>query len=147
MSYAQNTSVPVDRSQGEIKKILTKYGATAFAFAESKDKAMVQFEMAGRRIKFVLPLAVYMVTKKPKTTIYLGQKQIDQMNRSKWRALVLAIKAKLECVEAGITTLEQEFLAHIVLPNGQTVGENAIPAIQAAYEGRQMPPLLGMGGQ
>lgn len=147
MSYAQNTSVPVDRSQGEIKKILTKYGATAFAFAESKDKAMVQFEMAGRRIKFVLPLAVYMVTKKPKTTIYFGQKQIDQLNRSKWRALVLAIKAKLESVEAGITTLEQEFLAHIVLPNGQTVGESAIPAIQAAYEGRPMPPLLGMGSQ
>lgn len=33
--YASKTSVSADRSQAEIKKILTKYGATAFAFAET----------------------------------------------------------------------------------------------------------------
>lgn len=142
--YAENTSVPVDRSQGEIKKILTKYGASAFAFAESVGKAMVQFEMGGRRIKFLLPLPVYMKEKNNKGYLY-SQKNIDQMTRSRWRALVIAIKAKLECVECGITTLEQEFMAHIVLPNGQTVGDVMTPQIQMAYEQKQMPPLLGMG--
>lgn len=137
--YAENTSVPVDRSQGEIKKILSKYGATAFGFAESKGRAMVQFEMAGRHIKFILPLPVYGVSRDK------NQKQIDQLTRSRWRALVIAIKAKLECVECGITTLEQEFLAHIVLPNGQTVGDVMVPQIEGAYKDGKMPPLLGMG--
>lgn len=143
MSYASNTSVPIDRSQGEIKKTLTKYGATAFAFAENIDKAMVQFEMSGKRIKFLLPLPVYMKAKDKKNYL-LSQKQIDQNIRSKWRALLLAIKAKLECVEAGITTLEQEFMAHILLPNGQTVGDAVLPEIENSYNNKQMPPLLGM---
>lgn len=142
--YAEKTSVPVDRSQAEIKKTLTKYGATAFAFAESKDKAMVQFEMSGRRIKFILPLPVHGVAREKKYKFLMSQSQVDQAIRSKWRALVLAIKAKLECVDAGITTLEQEFMAHIVLPNGNTVGDVVLPEIQSAYQNGQMPLLLGM---
>jgi hypothetical protein len=140
--YASNTKVPIDRSQSEIKKTLSKYGASAFAFAESKDKAMVQFEMSGRRIKFILPLPVYMITT-DKNNYIVGQTKIDQMIRSKWRALCLAIKAKLECVEAGITTLEQEFLAHILLPNGKTVSDVLIPQIEVSYRTNEMPPLLG----
>ena len=58
MAYAENTSVPVERSQGETKKILQKYGATAFAFAEMPERAMVQFEIKGKRIKFIVPLPV-----------------------------------------------------------------------------------------
>lgn len=145
MSYAENTSVPIDRSQGEIKRILTRYNATGFAFGEQKDRAIVMFEMAGRRIKFILPMPVYMTTQNKKGH-YLGQKHIDQLARARWRCLVLAIKAKLECVESGITTLEQEFLAHIVLPNGRTVGDATIPQIAQSYIDGKMPPLLGHDG-
>ena len=52
-------------------------------------------------------------------------------------------KAKLEAVETGITEFEDEFLAHIVLPNGQTMGEFAKPQIAHAYDTGDMPPLLG----
>lgn len=142
--YAENTSVPVDRSQGEIKKTLTKYGATAFAFGESPERAMVQFQMANRQIKIIMPLPVKGVARDSKKYL-LGEDKINQLIRSRWRALVITIKAKLECVESGITTLEQEFLAHIVLPNGQTVGDLMTPQIAASYENKKMPPLLGMG--
>lgn len=142
--YAEDTSVSVDRSQAEIKKILSKYKATAFAFAESTDKAMVQFEMKGRRIKFLLPLPVYMKEKNHKGYI-IGEAKIAQISRSRWRSLVLSIKAKLECVESGITSFEQEFLAHIVLPNGKTVGEEVTPSIDSAYRTGKMVPLLGPG--
>lgn len=143
MSYAEKTSVSVDRSQGEIKKVLAKYNASAFAFVESPDKAMVQFDMAGKRIKFLLPLPAYMNARDKKGYLY-SQKQVDQIVRAKWRALLLAIKAKLECVDAGIATLEQEFMAHIVLPNGQTVGEIVLPEIESSYQNKIMPLLLGM---
>jgi len=141
MSYAIKTSVPIDRSQGEIRKILSKYNATGFAFGEMGEFNIVMFEMAGRRIKFILPMP-----KKPSVGATLSSvKTYEQMCRSRWRCLVLAIKAKLECVESGITTLEQEFLAHIVLPNGTTIGQTILPQIQMSYRDGQMPPLLGYG--
>lgn len=139
--YAEKTSVPVDRSQGEIRKILSKYGGTSFAFAESNGRAMIMFELKGRRIIFKLPLPNPPSANATQSSI----KTYDQLCRTKWRALVLGIKAKLECVNSGITTLEQEFLAHIVLPNGAVIGEVMIPQIQKAYDSGDMPPLLGMG--
>jgi hypothetical protein len=61
----------------------------------------------------------------------------------RWRALALVIKAKLEAVAAGITTVEQEFLAHIVLPDGHTtVGTWMAPQLAAAYDAGTMPALL-----
>jgi len=142
MSYAEKSSVPIDRSQGEIRKILGKYGASGFAYGEQGNQAIVMFEMASRRIKFVLPLP------QPPSKQATGAsiKTYEQLCRTSWRCLVLAIKAKLECVESGITTLEQEFLAHIVLPSGETVGSVMIPQIGTAYQSGRMPPLLGYSG-
>lgn len=139
MSYAKNTSVPIDRSQGEIRKIITKHGASGFVFGEQGELAVIGFELQGRRIKFLLP----MPTPPSKNATQASIKTYEQLCRSKWRCLVLAIKAKLECVEGGITTLEQEFMAHIVLPNGQTVGQAVLPQISQSYKDGKMPPLLG----
>lgn len=66
----------------------------------------------------------------------------EQACRSRWRALALAIKAKLEAVSVGITTFEDEFMAHIVMPDGMTVGQHVRPRIAAAYESGQVTPLL-----
>ncbi|WP_205548055.1 hypothetical protein [Leucobacter sp. wl10] len=40
------------------------------------------------------------------------------------------IKAKLKAAESNITTFEQEFLAYLVLPNGQSVFEQVVQAIE-----------------
>lgn len=136
--YAEKTSVPVDRSQGEIRKILTKYGANGFGIAEAGNRAMLTFDIKGKRIVFKLPLP------NPPSSNPTGAsiKTHEQLLRSRWRSLVLAIKAKLECVDSGITTLEQEFLAHILLPDGRIFGEMYIPQIEQSYKTKQMPPLL-----
>lgn len=142
MSYAENTHVPVERSQAEIRKVLAKYHATGFAYAETDGTSMVMFQMCERAIRFNLPMP-----KKPSQNARaVDVKRYEQLCRSRWRCLVLAIKAKLECVESGITTLEQEFLAHIVLPNRKTVGESIMPQIAASYSDGKMPPLLGYDG-
>lgn len=137
--YAANTSVPIEKSQAEVKKILQRYGANAFMFAESQQAAMIAFELKGRRIKFNVPMP--QPVPQPKAT-QVARNKYEQLCRSRWRALCLAIKAKLECVESGITTLEQEFLAHIVLPDGRSFGDIYIPQIQEAYDTKTMPPLL-----
>jgi hypothetical protein len=149
MSYAENTVVPVDRSQSEIKKILTKYGASGFVFGEKPDAAMVMFEMRERKIKFLLPLPILQPSTpsyNQKKGFFYTQTKLDQELRRRWRCLVLAIKSKLECVESGISTFEEEFMAHIVLPNGATVGQVMIPQIERSYTENKMPPLLGYDG-
>lgn len=45
-------------------------------------------------------------------------------------------------VEAGITEFETEFLAHIVLPDGETVGSWMRPQLERAYAVGRMPELL-----
>ena len=52
----------------------------------------------------------------------------EEACRQRCRALLLIIRAKLEAVESGITTLEIEFLANILLPDGGTVGQWLSPA-------------------
>jgi len=154
MSYAEGTSVPISQSQNEIRKILDKYEATGFAFGEQGQQAVVMFEMQSRRIRFVLPMPdpnesrfTHINSKSNiRTNKEVRTRRYEQAQKQKWRALALAIKAKLECVESGITTLEEEFLAHIMLPNGSSVGQVMIPQIDRSYSDGKMPPLLGYSG-
>jgi hypothetical protein len=147
--FAQDTSVSVERSRAEIERTLQKYGAEGFMYGWQGNRAAVQFDMNGRRIKFELPLpdpkAKEFTHTPSRGTLRTAAQQHEaweQACRQRWRALNLAIKAKLEAVECGITTFEAEFLSHIVLPNGGTVGEWMVPQIAAAYEHRKMPPML-----
>lgn len=149
MAYAKETSVSVERTEAEIKSVIRRYGATSFASFETAMSAMIAFEMNGRRIVFKLPLpdqndkvfALTPSTKKPRSA---DQRMAawEQACRSRWRALLLCIKAKLESVEAGIETFEDAFLAHIQLPDGLTVGEHVRPKIALAYQTNTMQPLL-----
>ena len=54
------------------------------------------------------------------------------------------VKAKLEAVESGISTIEREFFYDIVLPNGETIGEWMAPQLETAYQSGTMPPMLPM---
>lgn len=149
--YASETEVPAERSRQEIERTLLKYGATSFVYGFQQTTAVIMFEMKGRRIKFNLPLPDRNskdITHTPKGQRRSGgslDAALKQSERQRWRALALAVKAKLESVESGITTFEEEFMAHIVLPNGSTVGAWMSPQIQAAYTGGKMPPMLGLG--
>lgn len=149
--YAQNTVVSSERSRGEIEQILSRYGAEAFAYATNNNKAMIQFQAKDRRIMFILELpdkANPIFTHKLGKT-YLRKFSPDENNqkweqacRQKWRCLALAIKAKLESVESGIATFEDEFLAHIVMPDGKTVSAHTKNLIETAYKTGKMQPLL-----
>lgn len=157
MSYAETTYVSVERSRAEIESIVSRYGAQRFASGWDADKAMVQFEMSGRALQFLLPLprrdekrfhvyrpgnASFDKQRTPEKALALW----EQACRSRWRALALAIKAKLEAVESGISVFDEEFLAHIVMPNGRTIGQTVVPQIAGAYANGKMPPLLLSAG-
>ncbi|MEH0110651.1 hypothetical protein V6N00_13150 [Tersicoccus sp. MR15.9] len=149
--YARTTTVTVEASRAEIEKALRRYGATGFSYGWSETRAQVQFEANGRRIRFALAMPdpnerrfTHTPSRDLRRTRAETEKAYEQATRQIWRALVLVIKAKLEAVQSGIVTFEQEFLAHIVMPDGSTVSEYIAPAIESIYEGGQVPPLLGL---
>lgn len=153
--YARQTEVSPAKSKAEIEDTVTRYGATAFASGWLSDRAVISFEMRGRRVKFVLPMpdprdkAFTQYTSNGKLlarTENQAAEMHQQAVRQRWRALALVVKAKLEAVETGISVFEDEFMANIVLPSGETVGEVMRPQIAIAYRDGAMPPLLGHQG-
>jgi hypothetical protein len=52
------------------------------------------------------------------------------------------VKAKLEAVEIGNSTMQRQFLADMVLPKGQTVGQWAAEELRPAIPAGQMPRSL-----
>lgn len=145
-AYADHTEVPIDRSKGEIERILTRYGANGFGYMTRDNKAAVMFLAHGKQLRFILPLPLPGDVAQTPTgrtrKNHAAMELLERETRRRWRALALDIKAKLEAVETGITMFEQEFLPHIVLPNGQTVAEAVLPGIEAAYKSGKVVPLL-----
>ena len=152
MAYARNTTVSAIRTRNEIEETLERYGADGFAYSTKGNLASIMFDMEQRRIQFVLQLPNpddYQYTNhvpSRKRFQKAQQEAYDQACRQKWRALLLVIKAKLEAVTAGISTIENEFLANIMLPNGQLTGDWMSPQIDQAYRTGEMPPLLPAAG-
>lgn len=150
--FAADTEVSVEKSRAEIERLIIRYGATSTAFMNGRDQSIVAFEANDRRIMFTLPLpsreqkeiANYRHSSGSwvSRTKEAAEKVWEQACRQRWRALALVIKAKLEAVESGITTFEDEFMAHIVMPDGKTVSDHVRPRIAAAYQSNTMLPLL-----
>lgn len=147
--YAAGTDVSSDKSRSEIERTLRRYGADAFGYTWGRGAAQVAFSMAGRNIRFTLPLPDPDSTQFTHTpgrgierTAAAREAAYEQAVRQRWRALALVIKAKLEAVESGISTVEEEFLAHIALPDGRTVSDWLGPQLAAVYARDAMPALL-----
>lgn len=148
--YAEGTTVAPEKSQQDIVAMLRKYGARRIATGWDDDRALVGFEAHERQIRFVLQ---FPPLKTPEFWKTAGGRSRDAAGargaheaevRRRWRALHLAIKAKLEVVQTGIGEFESEFLAYVVLPDGRTVAEHAQPVIAQAYATGQVQPLLGL---
>ena len=144
--YAENTTVSSELSRLEIEKTLPRYGADGFMYAISNDKAMIAFKMCERQIRFILPLPAKSDFRKTPTgrdrTENSQMEAWEQACRQRWRALHLVIKAKLEAVECGISMFEDEFMANIILPDGETVGDFMRPQITQAYNAGIMPAMI-----
>jgi hypothetical protein len=170
MSFAEGTGVSVEKSKLELERLLVKHGAKQYgsAFDEEGGLAIVHFKMSDRHIRLQIPIppltdwpdptkADYMQGKikhkPPRTWNRLGvegrkawvQGQREQMSRTRWRCMLLIVKAKLEHIALGLSDVEREFLADIALPDGRSVAELLKPALHRAYLDGSTPRLLGAG--
>jgi hypothetical protein len=146
--YAEGTDVPVDKSRFEIEKLLISRGADQRIFGEDEQGARVMFRMHGRMYKFdiVYPSKSdrsitydsrgYALSKDRVTARY--QKEIQR----RWRVLLISLKARFEIIDSEAATVDQEFMAYTMLPDGSTVGDNIESCIEDAYQSGRMPELL-----
>lgn len=144
--YASKTQVTVEKSKEEVMSTLRRYGCDGFGSFERKDGACVVFEIRGLSIQIDVPLpprADFATTStgKERSASAIG-KEFDQAVKQRWRALLLAIRAKLEAVECGISTIEKEFMPFVVMPDGRTLSEHIQPQLDEYAKSGKAPLLL-----
>ncbi len=140
--YAEGTSVPVERSRAEIDAVLTKSGATSTAILNDDEKNMlaVAFTMKGARFRIELPLPTVEDVKRSRRRV-----DVAQLRRERWRAVLLLLKSKLEIVRMGLYSLEHEFMADMVLPDGTLAHQAFTEAIRRGLGSSDGPKMLGQG--
>ena len=152
--YAESTTVDVIRSRAGIERILERYGASGFGFVQQGRKALVEFVVNERRIRFILELPDptdkqwrFTNHKTPrKRTDNQVREAVEQETRRLWRCLHLCIQAKMECIESGIETFDDAFMAHFIMPDGSRFRDHALPAIERATLEGGKPQLMLTGG-
>jgi hypothetical protein len=127
--YAEGTTVTVASSRGEITGILAKHGCDRMAWGTEPTGDTLQFTLGGHLFRFKIGKPTAEEMRKRDGGDYSYPHNVDWAAkadaewRRRWRAHVLLIKAKLEFIEGGDTTLEREFLPYTVLKSGQTISE------------------------
>lgn len=148
--YAANTSVPVERSRAEVEGVLARYGASGFGYSwERREVAIVPARPHGPKTELrefatlmfrVKECNVRLSIPMPTEREAGSAQKLAAASRQRWRAVVLVVKAKLEAVASGISTLEAEFLANIVTDSGRTIGDVVLPRLnEAVAAGRLLP--------
>lgn len=135
--YAEGTEVPIAKSKAAIESLLLAHGATEYVSGWNQTHDTLQFRLFDQTVRFTLPRPDPTDRKftrdrrgypRPPASV---QRAVEQVDRQRWRALYLVIRAKLEAIQSGIAVYESEFLAYVVQPNGLTIGDILVPRLQA----------------
>lgn len=136
MAY-EKTAVSVERSQGEIRKLLTAHSARRFAFGEETDEggvvwAAVTFVHGAYAVRIKVPhkppderqVTSRYMRARSKTREDIRAELAEQEAKRIWRVMAWNLKARLVAVEEGVETFAEAFLAHLLDPRtGQTIYE------------------------
>ncbi|WP_290494446.1 hypothetical protein [Hyphomonas sp. UBA4494] len=132
MTYAETTKVPVERSQTEVQKLLTALGAQRMAIYHQPEGVTVVFELGE---------TYYRISAPPPHPVRDTQAARAQAERAAWRALVLLVKAKKVAIDQKITTVEREFMADTVMPDGSVLIDHHRAIVAHNYREGGVPRL------
>jgi hypothetical protein len=141
--YAEDTSVPVARSRGEIDSLLRDWGAVGIQWTDEfdQDRVTLRFVWPHDDVRYTARVSVKLPSRAS-----LEEQAID--GRSTWRKevsktklaalmeargrrehrlLLLWLKAALNAVDAQVVAAEEVFLPFLEGADGRTVGEVAVP--------------------
>jgi hypothetical protein len=156
LGYAARTPVSVEKTKMEIDGLLAKHGCASRGIMVDDDKgvASIGFIRGGLKYRLSVPLPTPASVKKgadlPRQWFRWDdarksdwhKAQWEQRCRTRWRSMLLLLKAKFEAVRMGVSDVEKEFMADLVLPSGDTVlvalGKNIHEALASGH----MPTLM-----
>jgi hypothetical protein len=136
MSLPYSTATSGDKALAEIQRILQQFGCNKFGVMTdwTEGVLMVQFEWRGARVSFPANFKGY-ASAWLKENPWTARKSLT---KDQWEAKALEIgsvavysilrdwiKAQVVAVETGLVSMEEVFMAHILLPNGQRLIEHA----------------------
>lgn len=148
MPYAEHTKVPVERTRAEIERALEKAGASQFISGwDSKEGVgRVRCELEGVYLQFEIRAPDPKEFERDSAGRLRAEEALrsalDKELKRRWRVLLLLIKAKLEAITLGQSSVRSEFLANVLLPDQSTVDEWLASQIEEAYAKGTMPKLL-----
>lgn len=156
MAY-ETTNVDPIKSQGDIRDILTKHGATGFRFSEHLEEGSwvltvefvkqdhlirIQAQVGGPDQKW-LDKKARRATKRSRSEIEKDFR--EQEHRRVWRVLYWSLKARMEAIDDGLETFVQAFLPHVVDPgSGQTIWQRMHGHIEGGKLQIDGPGLPGL---
>lgn len=149
--YAQDTSVPVARSRGEIDSLLQQWGCKGVQWTSEWDAGAItlRFMWEHEGNKYMARFNVKLPTdddlmkdavdgRDPSgKTISAGklEKLRQSRGQSEHRLLLLWLKAAFNAVDAGLLVAEELFLPFLEGKDGRTVAEVAIPRMADLLSG------------
>jgi len=114
--YAERTRVTAAKSRADIEAELSKHDCDKIAVMSSATEIVFAF------IKDAIQY---------KTGIDFPADDAREKKR-RLRTLFAYIKARLNAVEDGLVTFEQEFVGEVVTANGHTIREQALEQVQSS---------------
>lgn len=138
----EDTTVSVEKSQAEIRRLLREFGVQDMQFQElgSAGTVDVRFRYEALEVDFKISPGALLdelcVAHRRTDTAVLKK----QSERIMWRQLFNYLKAALLAIRYRVRTPEQILLAAIVLPGGVTFGEKASEILPQLTSGRLALP-------
>lgn len=146
--YADNTTVSIGRSRGEIDDLLRAWGCDGLRWTDQWIKGITTIEFMWKHdgANYLARLSVTLESeddvRKRSCHATHGtflestfKRNMEARGRSEMRTLHLWLKAAFHAVDAGIVSAEALFLPFLVGADGQTVAEVALPRLSKLLGG------------
>lgn len=153
--YAQDTSVPIARSRGEIDKLLRDWGAKGIQWSDDyeNDRTMLRFVWVFDGVDYMARFVINLPKKESLEDLAIDgrtgdvnenkmRKLMDARGKQENRILLLWLKAALNAVASGMVSAETLFLPFLEGKNGETVAEVALPNLKSLASGSAKKLLL-----
>lgn len=134
-NYAKYTKVSITKTKMDIQRLLKSWGIDEFFFGTSPRGDGIGFRYEGKIYKRNVTL--------PEKAWDTSNTRYEQLKRQRWRILYMSLKMKLEEIDDGGISFEDQFLAMMCLPDGSSVADfMKLPENIARLEKTEMPKLL-----
>lgn len=135
--YAEGTTVAVEKSVEDLRRLAERYGAEEFTYAISPRQGAVMFQLDGVPLRYDVAFP---------TDSSLSVKQAEAEWRRRWRVVLLRAKGQFEAHLDGDESVTRAFLSNVMLPDGSTVGDAVENYGLDAFDGGFLPALTAGGG-